>query len=194
MDINTRVQPFIRHRILFLVRGLLLSIFGFSVFILSIANPEFRIMSTTGWLPVIAFVLILSGILESVDSYAARESPIFLIYTNLAIVDLVTGIIILFELHNNPQRLVLLATSFLFIKGSFRIFAALHTRPPNFKGLILTGFFSLLLGVIHWRGMPANGIVAFMSTCLALELTIRGIVLVSFSLWLRKLNKCQVSR
>jgi hypothetical protein len=36
--------------------------------------------------------------------------------------------------------------------------------------------------------------VAFMSTCLALELTIRGIVLVSFSLWLRKLNKCQVSR
>lgn len=193
MDISARVQPFISHRILFLVRGLLLSMIGFGVFILSLVNPEFRIMSNSGWLPVIALVLITSGILESVDSYAARQSTIFLIYIHLAIVDLVTGFIILFELHTNPESLVLLATSFLFIKGLYRIFAALHAQPPNFKGLILTGLISLLLGMILWRAMPENGIVAFMSTCLAIELTIRGVALVYFSLWLQKLRKGQLS-
>ncbi len=193
MEISTTVEPFIQHRTLLLVRGLFLSIVGFCVFFLSILSPELKIMSSPSWLPVIALVLITTGILESIDSLVARQTTLFLIYANLAIVDLVTGIIILFELHNDPKSLVILTTAFLFIKGLFRITAAVHTKPPNYKTLIFTGVITLILGLVLWQAVPDNNVVALISICIAIDLTIRGIALVYFSLWLRKLNQCSVS-
>ena len=193
MEISTNVEPFIQHRTLLLARGLFLSIVGFCVLILSILSPELKIMSSPSWLPVIALMLITTGILESVDSLVARQTTLFLIYANLAIVDLVTGIIILFELHNDPKSLVILTTAFLFIKGLFRITAATHTKPPNYKTLIFTGVITLILGLVLWQAVPDNNVVALISICIAIDLTIRGIALVYFSLWLRKLNQCSVN-
>ncbi|HFD13143.1 MAG TPA: hypothetical protein ENJ32_11855 [Crenotrichaceae bacterium] len=194
MQISTNVEPFIQHRNLLFVRGLFLSVVGFCVFVLSVINPELTIMSSPNWLPVIAFTLIVTGILESIDSIVARKTTLFLIYTNLAIVDLVTGIIILFELYTHPKSLVLLTTAFLFIKGLFRIVAALNTRQPNYKALIITGVISLILGLVLWQGVPENHAVTFISICIAIDLTIRGIALLSFSLWLRTLNKSSVNQ
>lgn len=189
-EINPKLEPFIQHRALFLVRGFLLSAIGFCVLVLSIINPNFRIMSTIGWLPVIAFSLIATGVLESIDAYVARKSTVFLVYSHLAILDLVTGIVILFELHNNPKNLALLTTVYLCINGLFRIVAALNMNLPNNKSLILTGFVPFILGLILWQGVPEDTVVAFISSAIALDITMRGFVLVWVSFWFQKLNRC----
>ncbi|NOQ35959.1 MAG: hypothetical protein GQ569_08690 [Methylococcaceae bacterium] len=185
---NIDTTPFIKNKVSFMLRGMFLSVAGFSITLLSLLNPEIKMMSYSGWLPVISFTLLITGILEILDSFIAKKTPLALVYSNFAIVDLVTGGIILFELHNSPQRLLLLITGYLFIKGSFRITAALQTKILNYQRIIVTGIISLILGLILWFWVSESLAVILMPTFIAIDVLIRGISLMVFSFSLGKLK------
>ena len=84
----------------------------------------------------------------------------------------------------------LLMAAFFVISGTFRIVASLHMRFANWGWSLLSGFVSLLLGMLIWTNWPCSTIM--IGVFIGLELIFNGWAWVMFSLMVRTFCKAAV--
>lgn len=190
-ETNIDMASFIKHRFLFMLKGIFLASVGLTLAVLCVINQEPRIMTHSSWLPIIALILLVTGVFETINAFVAKKTPIALLYSSLAIVDIVVGIIILFELHNNTQNLVLVAVAYLFIKGFFRISAALQTKMLKYGRIVITGTISVILAYLLWFFVPDSRVLVFIPTFIAIDIMMRGCSLMILAHSLSNLHKEQ---
>jgi uncharacterized membrane protein HdeD (DUF308 family) len=191
-ETNRDFDHFLPQRNSLLIRGLLLTSFGFILTIFSAINPNTQIMSqSSSWLPLVAMVIFASGILACLDAFISRHSKEFYINLQIAILDTVVGLFLLSELNKPAEKLILLAAAFLIIKGIFRVFAAITVNFPHATSAITGGLLSAILGVFLWQEWPWST-MWFICFCLSLDIMTRGWALVRFGVWLRAVNKTRM--
>ena len=182
---NENFELFLPQRNSLFIRGLLLTAAGGLLTLLSVIHPDVRIMSqSSSWLPFVAFMILISSALTSIDAFILRHSKEFFINLHVAISDGVIGLILLTELNKSPERLILLSAAYLAIKGLFRIFAAVNMQFSQGKSATWGGFVSLLLGILLWQEWPFSSLW-FICFCLSLDIMTRGWALIRFGLWLK---------
>lgn len=185
----TEFDHFLPQRNSLLARGLFLTVTGTVLTVLSVIEPDVRIMSqSSSWLPMVGFVVLLTGLFACLDAYRSRHSKEFYIHLQIAVLDTVVAIILLNELNKSSEKIILLAAAYLMIKGIFRIFAALTVHFSHSNSAILGGAISFILGMVLWQEWLSSS-MWFICFCLSADTMTRGWALFKFGLWLREQNK-----
>ena len=188
-DTYTNSDHFLPQRNTLFVRGLVLTVCGGILTVLSVLLPDVRIMSqNSSWLPMVAFIIVCSGLFSTLDTVFWLHSKEF--YTNLqiAVLDSVVGIIFLTELNKPAEKLLLLAAAYLMIKGLFRVFAGYAVHFSHFNVATFGGMLSAILGVLLWQEWPLSS-MGFICFCLSLDIFTRGWALTRFGSWLKQQYK-----
>ncbi|MCF7971862.1 MAG: hypothetical protein K9L22_11955 [Methylococcaceae bacterium] len=182
-------SQFLPQKRLIYLRGYIMLVIGSLISLGSIVSPNVGILSTqNGWLPVAAFVLLMTGVIEAFDAYISRNTPRFLINLQFAILDTVVALVMVFSLGYSVNRLSILIAVFLMVKGLFRLISAYAGAFINAQSTLIGGAVSLVLGLIIWGQWPAEPAVAFLSFCLSAEIALRGWALIQFAKYLSGLD------
>lgn len=183
---------FLPQRNSLLIRGLVLTATGALLTLFSIVKPDVQIMSqSSSWLPMVAIVILATGLLACLDAYISRHSKEFYVNLQIAILDTVIGIFLLTELNKSAEKLILLAAAYLLIKGIFRVVAAMIVDFPHATSATLGGMLSVVFGTLLWQEWPSSS-MWFICFCLSADVMTRGWALIRFSVWLRRLHKTRM--
>jgi len=176
---------FLSQRNTLFVRGLILSIAGIALTTLSILVPDVRLMhESSSWLPIVAFVILGTGILACMDALVWRRTKEFYVNLQVGVLDAVVGLIILTELNKSVDKLLLLVSAYLLIKGIFRVLAAYRIHFSHFNIATLGGFISVILGMVLWQEWLGKS-MWFLCFCLSIDIMTRGWALTWFGIWLK---------
>ncbi len=182
---SQNIDYFLPQRNSLLIRGLLLTVAGTLLIVFSIIAPDVKIMSqSSSWLPVVALVILSTGLLACVDAYILRHSKEFFVNLQIAVLDTVIGIFLLAELNKSIEKIILLVSAYLIIKGIFRIFAAIRVSFLHANAAIVGGMLSVVLGVLLWQEWPFTS-MWYICLCLSVDIMTRGWALIRFALWLK---------
>jgi len=187
---NQEFTQFLPQKLLIYIRGIIMLILGSVVSVFAIIAPNVQIMSVnTGWLPIPSFIMVFVGVLECFDTYISKNTNRFIINLQLAVLDMVFGMMILFSLGNSVNEVSLLIAAYLMVKGVFRLVAAMAGGFPHAKSTIIGGLIALILGVLIWIQWPDALPVGFLAFSLSLEIALRGFALLHFTSWLGSIKK-----
>lgn len=176
----------------FMIRGLVLMVFGGVLAALSVINPGVGILfEHNSWLPLAAFVILISALVGLFDAFISISKEASLIHVSLATMDLILSIVILAELDNDASKLALLLAFYLMSRSLFRVFSGFLVRFPHSQSIIITGFIGFILGAAVWI-KSAVITIPILSVMLCLELALRGWSLFRFGSWIRNSKKIQV--
>lgn len=188
-DAKPELTQFLPQKNLIYLRGYLMMAIGVIISLGAIISPDVGIMSfKNAWLPVAAFVILLTGIVESFDTYLSRNTPRFFVNLQFAILDLVVGMVLLSSLNYRAYKLSILIAVFLIVKGLFRVVGAYAGSFATTRPTMIGGLASLLMGVFLWMKWPAEISSAVLSFCLSIEIALRGWALNCFADWLNELE------
>jgi uncharacterized membrane protein HdeD (DUF308 family) len=180
------VGEFYAHRYQILFRALIMAVLGAVFAIGSLLKADVRMMfGENAWLPLVAFVILIVGCLETIDAYLTRHSKAFLFNLHAALFDMIIGIFILFGLEDHIELLIPLVAAFMIAEGLFRSIAAKVIKLPNAISIIFGSIISVCFGLSLWTGWPTN-MAWYVSFCLSVELMLRGWASILFALWLQK--------
>ncbi len=184
------LSHFITQRKSILLRGVMMILLGLFLIVMTLAQVQVQVMSLpkAGWMPLVAILLLNIGLLEAIDAFISRHSKEFFITLQLAILDSVTGFMLLYELDNALDKLSLLIAAYLMYKGFFRIIAPLSVDLPQAKITIAGGLISVILGIMVWQGWPSSALW-FQAFCISFDITLRGCALSRLALWLNSMAK-----
>jgi len=193
MDQNhqeSEYSQFIPHKNLISIRGYIMLVVGTLISIGSILNADVGMLSSrNSWLPMASLVLILVGLIEAFDTYTSKHTPRFLVNLQIALLDIIFGMILFFGLSYSAANLSILIAAFLMIKGLFRMISAYMDELFNTQSMMIGGGISLLLGMIAWFQWPMGASVGFVSFALSVEIALRGWASVQFAQYLGKLAR-----
>ncbi len=176
---------FMPQRNTLFVRGLVLSIAGILLTTFSILAPDVRIMfQNSSWLPIVAMVILGTGVLACFDAFLWRGGKEFYANLQIGILDTVVGLIILTELNKSEDKLILLASAYLLIKGIFRVLAAYSVHFSHFTISTFGGLISVVLGIVLWQEWLGTS-MWFICFCLSIDIMTRGWALTWFGIWLK---------
>lgn len=176
---------FLPQRNTLFARGLVLSIAGVALTTLSVLVPDVRMMSeSSSWLPIVALVIFGTGILACLDAFLWRHDKEFYVNLQIGVLDTVFGLIILTELNKSADKIILLVSAYLLIKGIFRILAAYSVHFSHFNVATLGGFVSVAMGMVLWQEWLGQS-MWFICFCLSIDIMTRGWALTWFGIWLK---------
>lgn len=130
---------------------------------------------------------MLLGLFEAVEALLAEELLGFLLSLQHALLDIVVGFMIVFNLGNDPSRLALLIAALLIIRGLGRLIFANVAELEERRALSIGASTSVLLGLLislHWPTAAAW----FMALSLSLEIALRGWAQMRVALWLKAIQ------
>ncbi|PKM11931.1 MAG: hypothetical protein CVV13_07100 [Gammaproteobacteria bacterium HGW-Gammaproteobacteria-3] len=192
MNANATTQDFdhyLPQRNSLLIRGLLLALTGVFLTIFSVFEPDVQIMSqSSSWLPLVALVILATGIMAGLDAFISRHSKEFFSNLQMATLDSVVGIFLLVELDKTAEKVILLAAAYLLVKGIFRVFAAITVNFPHATSATVGGIVSVIFGILLWQEWPSSS-MWFICFCLSADIMMRGWALTHFGVWLRALHR-----
>lgn len=176
---------FLLQRNTLFARGLVLSVAGVALTTLSVLVPDVRMMyESSSWLPIVALVILGTGILACLDALLWRHSKEFYTHLQIGVLDAVFGLIILTELNKPADKIILLVSAYLLIKGIFRILAAYSVHFSHFNVATLGGFVSVAMGMVLWQEWLGQS-MWFICFCLSIDIMTRGWALTWFGIWLK---------
>jgi len=176
---------FLSQRNTLLVRGLILSIAGVALTTLSVLVPDVRMMyESSSWLPIVSLVILGTGILACLDAFLWRHTKEFYVNLQIGVLDAVFGLIILTELNKSADKLILLVSAYLLIKGIFRILAAYSVHFSHFNVATFGGIISVVMGMVLWQEWLGQS-MWFICFCLSIDIMTRGWALTWFGIWLK---------
>ena len=182
---KTDFDHFLSQRNTLFVRGLVLSIAGVILTTLSVLVPNVRIMyQNSSWLPIVAMVILGTGVLACLDAFLWRHTKEFYINLQIGALDTVVGLMILTELNKTADKLILLASAYLLIKGIFRILAAYSVHFSHFTVATFGGLVSVIMGMVLWQEWLGTS-MWFICFCLSIDIMTRGWALTRFGIWLK---------
>jgi len=132
----------------YLFQGLLMVAGG----VLALVYP---LISSTAFVVVLGWLLILNGVLQGIGLIGARGVPYFWLQLIAAVLSVVVGVMILRDPAQALVTLTLLMIIFFIIAGIARVVFALMIRPfPSWLWLLLSGVIGILLGIYLWSLLP----------------------------------------
>lgn len=185
LEEQQELAQFLPQKSLIQLRGYILLGIGVLISLGSIIAPDVGMLSyKNAWLPVAAFVILLTGLVESLDTFISRNTTRFFVNLQFAILDTVVGLVLFFSLDYPAYKLSILIAVFLMVKGLFRVIGAYAGHFATTKQTMVGGAVSLLLGLLIWMQWPGEPSSAVLSFCLSLELALRGWALLRLADWL----------
>jgi uncharacterized membrane protein HdeD (DUF308 family) len=105
---------------------------------------------------VLAWLLIVGGVIEGVQAIRHREHGHLLLYILEALLAIVAGALLLRSPAEGALVITLLLAAYFVVIGIFRIVAALMLRLPGWGWTMANGIITLALGVLVWGGWPVT--------------------------------------
>lgn len=150
-NLSTGLQKLRRNWGWMLVMGILLVVLGFIALVDSVSVSLISMLFFGG-------VLIIAGILESIQAYRHRGSGWVWLHGFNAVLSLVIGIILVL----NPVAGLIVVTFVLgiyfTIAGIFRIVASSALRIPGWGWSLANGIVTLVLGILIWAHWPVSAL------------------------------------
>ena len=188
---TTEPEVFIHGPWWFMFRGGMMLVMGTILLICAIVAPNVQMLSTSSsWLPVSSALVLLVGILRSIDSFASDRTSLFLLNMQGSMIDIVCGFIILTNIGAEPLTFSLLIAAYLIIQGLFRIIVSFSIQMHNPTSTRIGGLVSILLGIMVWMNWPFSELW-FLSFVLSAEIANRGWVLMCYAYSVNKQQKAR---
>ena len=151
-----------------------------------IIKPDIVILSAKdfSWLPISGMLIMSLGVLACLDAFLAKKQRDVLQNLQVGVLDTIIGLFVIFSISGHPERLSILISAFLVVRGIVRITLTYALQLPNSFVTSLCGMISVILGICLWLEWPTNA-GWFIAFCLNMEITARGWAMTSFALWVR---------
>ncbi len=170
----------------YITRGIGMIVIGVAVSILCIVAPNVYMLGESfSWIPVIAVVILFVGIFRCIDAFATQTAQGFLVNMQGGVLDIVTGILVLFGISGQPENLHLLIVGYLVTQGIYRNVLLSVAKVPNPISNRITGFISIFLGILIWIDWPTSA-VWFLALSLSIDVSFRGWALIALASALKK--------
>ena len=148
-------------------------------------------ISATPFVTVVTVVffgvlLLIGGVAQIVAAFWEGKWSGLLLHLLVGILYVVIGFLITESPVESAAGLTLVIAAFLMVGGIFRIVAALALRFHNWGWTLLSGFISLMLGVLIFKQWPASGLVVI-GLFIGIEMLFNGWTWVMLSLDIRRL-------
>lgn len=135
----------------FLALGLLLVALGAGVISASYYATVFSVI-------LFGAVLVVTGVVQLVQAFLARQWTGVLLSTLLGILYLVTGFLCVTNPTISAVALTLGIAGFCFIAGMFRMLISLILRFDQWGWVFFNGFITFLLGITIYADWPVSGL------------------------------------
>ena len=167
---------------------------GTILLICAIVAPDVMMFSvgvSASWLPLSSSLVLLVGVLHSIDAFASERTSLFLLNMQGSIIDIVCGGVILTSIGAEPLTFSLIIAAYLIIQGLFRIIVTFSIKIHNPTSTRIGGVISVLLGLMVWSNWPFSALW-FLSFVLSAEIANRGWVLMCYAYSVNKQRKASV--
>jgi len=177
-EIQAAVAGAIRaHATFFLVEGIILLILG----ALAIMLPPFATLAFT---IIIGWILLASGLMGWITTFAARHAPGFWWSLLSAVLATAAGLILLLQPAGGAVSLTLLLIVFFVIEGMVTIMYALEHRRElsgRWEWMLASGIIDLALAAMILAGLPATAAWA-LGVLVGVNMIFGGAALVAMAL------------
>lgn len=127
--------------------------FGLILLVWGIFAVAYSIFFTFVSVFVIAWLLLIGGVIEAIHAIRHHEQHVVL-YTVEALLAIVAGILLLKSPTAGALVITLLLATYFIVSGILRIAAALMLRTPNWGWSLFSGLLAVVLGILVWGGWP----------------------------------------
>src|SRR5260370_14906372 len=161
------------------VLGIIMVVLGIVAFMIATA-------ATMGTVLILGWVLVVSGIVETVQAFRVRRWGGFFLHLIGGVLGVLVGLLIVTHPVAGALAWTLLFASFFTVIGLFRLVAAIRLKFPNWGWAAFDGTVTLLLGILLWAEWPWSGFW-FLGFAVGFSLLLRGWSYVMFAIALRSL-------
>jgi uncharacterized membrane protein HdeD (DUF308 family) len=178
--IAAALEEISRKWIWFLILGVVLIFLGAT----AIGNAWMATLvsvATLGWL------LILSGVSESVAAIWARQWSGLFQHLLFGLLAAIAGILLLNNPAMSAATLTLVLAAFFLIRGILRIIGAVMLRYPNWGWAAFDGALTTILGAMIWAQWPTSAIW-LIGLFIGLDLISRGVSWLMFAMGAKRLS------
>jgi uncharacterized membrane protein HdeD (DUF308 family) len=137
--------------------------------------------ATIGTILVLGWLLVISGIIESIHAFRVRRWGGFFLHLIGGLLGILVGLLIVTHPVAGALGYTLLLASFFTVIGIFRLVLALSLRFPHWGWAVFDGAITLLLGIFVWAEWPWSGLW-FLGLAVGVSLILRGWSYVMFAL------------
>jgi uncharacterized membrane protein HdeD (DUF308 family) len=163
------------------IRGITMIVVGLSIATLCLVAPDVYMLGESfSWIPVVGVVMIFVGIFRCIDAYATISAQGFLVNMQGGVLDIVTGLLVLFGISGQPENLNLLIVGYMVAQGIYRNILLTVAKVPNPLSNRITGFISIILGLLIWIDWPTSA-PWFLALSLSIDISFRGWALIALS-------------
>ncbi|HUU66819.1 MAG TPA: HdeD family acid-resistance protein [Methyloceanibacter sp.] len=139
-----------RYSFWYLIQGVLLVVAGF----LALVYP---LIASVTIIVLLAWILIMSGVLQGIGLIGARHVPHFWLQAISAVLAILIGLLLLRAPGSGLLVITVLLIVFFMVEGIAKVIFALTIKPfPNWGWVLGSGIVSIFLAVILWANMPLS--------------------------------------
>jgi len=139
-----------RYSFWYLIQGVLLVVAGF----LALVYP---LIASVTIIVLLAWILIISGVLQGIGLIGARHVPHFWLQAISAVLAILIGLLLLRAPGSGLLVITVLLIVFFMVEGIAKVIFALTIKPfPNWGWVLGSGIVSIFLAVILWANMPLS--------------------------------------
>jgi uncharacterized membrane protein HdeD (DUF308 family) len=159
-----------RHSLWYLVQGGVMIVAGILALVYPIAS-SFAVVIFFGWL------LIISGIVQGISLFDARNVPHFWLQLVSVVLSVIIGVLLIRHRGGGAVVLTLLLVLYFMIEGISKIIFSLTIRPfPNWGWVLASGVVGVLLALYLWAMLPVTALL-LLGTLLGIQLICEGAAL-----------------
>ena len=120
--------------------------------VLAIIAPVF---SSFALVFLLAWVLIISGVLQGIGLIGARNVPHFWLQLISAVLAVLIGVLLLRSPDGGLLIMTMLLIVYFMVEGISKVIFALTIRPfPNWGWVLASGLVGIVLAFVLWANMP----------------------------------------
>jgi uncharacterized membrane protein HdeD (DUF308 family) len=139
-----------RYSLWYLIQGVLLVVAG----VLALIYP---FIASVAIVYLLAWILIVSGILQGIGLIGARHVPHFWLQLISAVLAILIGLLLLRAPDSGLLLITVLLIVYFMVEGIAKVIFALTIKPfPNWGWVLGSGVVGILLALILWASMPLS--------------------------------------
>jgi len=139
-----------RYSFWYLIQGVVLVVAGVLAFV-------YPLIASVAIVVLLAWILIISGVLQGIGLIGARHVPHFWLQAISAVLAILIGLLLLRAPGSGLLVITVLLIVFFMVEGIAKVIFALTIKPfPNWGWVLGSGVVSIFLAVILWANMPLS--------------------------------------
>lgn len=139
-----------RYSLWYLIQGVLLVVAG----VLALVYP---IVASVAVVSLLAWVLIISGVLQGIGLIGASNVPHYWLQLISAVLAILIGVLLLGSPDSGLLIMTVLLIVYFMVEGIAKVIFALTIRPfPNWGWVLGSGVVGILLALVLWSNMPLS--------------------------------------